>query len=60
MFWICPKCGKIVDFTRQLRCLFDETGDAEFEPESGVIFHTIFCDNCNSIWTMSISEREEL
>lgn len=60
MFWKCPKCGEIVDFTRQLNYLFDEYGEAEFEPESGVIFHTIFCDNCNSIWTMSISEREEL
>lgn len=60
MFWKCPKCGNLVNFSEQVRCLFDETGEAEFSPESGVIFHLIICDECNSCWTMSISEREQL
>jgi hypothetical protein len=60
MFWVCPVCGNHIDFYQQVRELFDESGQAYFDSESGVIFHLIMCDKCNSAWTMSISEREML
>lgn len=60
MFWICPKCGTQIDFHDQVKYLFDDTGDANFDPESGVILHLITCDVCESYWTMSISKREQL
>jgi len=49
MWWYCPKCGRIVNFQKQLNYLFDEDGESEFDPKGGVYFHTIFCDSCRSI-----------
>lgn len=58
-WWKCPICGEKVDFTRQMFDVFDiEDGEAIFSPESGVWFHTIFCE-CGTSWVMSISEMIE-
>lgn len=59
MFWICPLCGNEVKFEEQVKQLFDEIGEAEFDPESGLYFHTIICDGCDSNWTMTISGRNK-
>lgn len=60
MFWVCPECNEKVDFLEQMQYLFDENGEAEFDAELGVFFHTIICEKCNSCWTISISEKSKM
>lgn len=58
LWWICPNCGKKVNFTDEMALVFDmNDGEAEFDPKSGLCFHTIVCD-CGAIWTTSISKME--
>lgn len=57
-WWRCPNCKEFVDFDHQIETLFDEWGEAEFEPENGVIFHTITCQKCKLSWIMSISQSD--
>ena len=65
-FWYCPKCHEKVDCLKQLTdSCFDDDGEAYFavEENCGLIFHTIFCPNCNAYWVMSTSgmcEDEEV
>jgi hypothetical protein len=54
-WWKCPHCQSKVDFTEQMNYVFDETGEAEFDAEHGLFFHTIFCDECDARWTTGIS-----
>lgn|GEM_PF-6177844 len=55
LFWICPNCGNRISFTNQLYEIFDhETGEAIFDPETGVFFHTLVCDGCCAEWVMAI------
>lgn len=59
MYMECPKCGQKVDFKNQVGYLFDyETGESEFDPEHGVMFHTIKCNNkdCKAYWILTLSE----
>lgn len=64
LYWRCPKCKSIVDFTKQMQEVFSiETlfgYNADFDAEKGLYLHTIECENCNSEWVMSISERFEM
>lgn len=55
-WWKCPNCGNKVDFTEELKdsCFDSEDGEACFEPETGIFFHTIFCHMCEASWVMSI------
>lgn len=58
LWWKCPSCGARVDFYKQLTEIFDsDDGKGLFDPEYGVIFHTIFCA-CGAEWTISISPME--
>jgi len=57
LWWNCPKCGKEVDFSKQMAEVFDENGEAFFDEEKGIYFHTISCDTCGSDWIMTLSER---
>lgn len=54
--WRCPNCGNKVDFTGDLidTCFDPEDGEAYFDPEHGIIFHTIFCHSCGASWIMDI------
>lgn len=56
LWWKCPKCGKEVDFTKQISEVFDDDGSAMFDEEKGIYFHTISCE-CGSNWIMTLSER---
>lgn len=56
LWWNCPKCGKEVDFTKQMSEVFDDDGSAMFDEEKGIYFHTISCE-CGSDWIMTLSER---
>jgi hypothetical protein len=58
MFWICPICDKKVDFSKQLSEVFEEDGEASFDPKGGLYFHTISC-KCGCNWIMSISGVEK-
>jgi predicted nucleic-acid-binding Zn-ribbon protein len=55
LYWKCPNCDGIVDFTKEVSYVFEENGEAEFDVESGLWLHTICCDNCPTVWTMNIS-----
>jgi len=57
LWWECPKCGKEVDFTKQMSEVFDDDGSAIFDEEKGIYFHTISCGSCGSDWIMTLSER---
>lgn len=54
MWWECPRCGQKVDFIKQVGELFEEDGEASFDPNGGVWFHTISCD-CGCEWIMELS-----
>lgn len=55
MWWECPNCGAKVDFHEAILELFDEEdGEAYFDPEGGIYFHTIKCE-CGCSWTMGMS-----
>jgi len=56
MYWKCPNCKSKVDFEKQLKYVFDEKGEAEFDPETGLWLHTIECGKCDAEWTMSVSK----
>lgn len=56
MHWKCPNCNENVDFREQMDSVF-ENGEADFNPENGLVFHTINC-KCGVYWTVSISEME--
>lgn len=58
LWWECSNCGEVVDFTKEASSVFDEDGEADFDPNSGLFFHTLFCNNveCGTTWIMSISE----
>lgn len=57
LWWNCPCCGEDVDFQGQLESVFEEDGQPMFsvKEDSGLYFHTIFCQKCRAFWTMSIS-----
>lgn len=61
MYWNCPKCKSKVDFQKQMDYVFDEEGGADFDPKSGLWFHSIECENeiCNAVWIVSIGKMEE-
>lgn len=56
LWWKCPNCGSKVDFTEELlgACFDAKDGEAYFDPEHGIIFHTIFCNVCGASWIMDI------
>lgn len=56
LWWRCPNCGNKVDFTAELidTCFDAVDGEAYFDPEYGIIFHTIFCHSCGASWIMDI------
>lgn len=54
MWWECPSCGKRVDFNEQISELFNNNGEAYFDPNRGVWFHTIECE-CGCKWIMTLS-----
>lgn len=56
LWWKCPNCGSEVDLTEELldSCFDADDGEAYFEPETGIFFHTIFCSTCKASWVMSI------
>lgn len=58
LWWKCSNCGSKVDFTEELTgtCFDEEDGEACFDPEHGVIFHTIFCNTCGASWIMDIGD----
>lgn len=64
LYWECPKCKSIVDFTEQMQDVFSEETvegyEADFMPESGLYFHTIDCPKCDNHWSVSISEMFSL
>lgn len=47
-----------MDFTEELTgaCFDEEDGEAHFDPEHGIIFHTIFCSTCGASWIMDIGD----
>ena len=59
LYWRCPKCNEIVDFTKGMREVFSgntqDGYEADFDPKDGLYFHTIFCEKCDSNWVVSIS-----
>ena len=57
MYWICPKCSSRVDFEKQMGYLFEDDGEASFDPNGGIYFHTISCENenCSTDWVMCMS-----
>lgn len=55
LHWKCPNCKEKVDFNNQMDYVFDEDGEADFDPKKGLYFHTIVC-NCGANWIVSISE----
>ena len=58
MLMQCPKCNKDIDFMKQVMYLFDyHTGESEFDPKYGVMFHEIQCDNpdCDAHWILTLS-----
>lgn len=55
MYWECPNCKDKVNFEEQMNDVF-EGGEADFDPELGLFFHTIMCDSCNANWIVSISK----
>ena len=56
-FWTCPNCGARVDGIRQIADgLFDETGEANFDPAQGAYVHTISCPECGLKWLTGIDE----
>jgi hypothetical protein len=59
LWWKCPNCGQKVDFTDEMEYVFDEEGEADFDPKHGLFFHTITC-KCGALWTMSISGMEDV
>lgn len=61
MHWNCPKCQSKVDFEKQMNYVFEEDGEAEFDPKHGLWLHTIDCDNqeCNATWIVTVSKMYE-
>jgi hypothetical protein len=57
LWWKCPNCESKVDFTDEMSFVFDEEGEADFDPKSGLWFHTIMCD-CGASWSVSIGKME--
>lgn len=55
MWWKCPNCNSKVDYSNEMSFVFDEEGEAEFDPKRGLMFHTIMCD-CGANWSTGISE----
>lgn len=61
MIMECPKCKKDINVQKQIEELFDyHDGMSEFDPQYGVIFHEIHCDNpeCNAFWILTLSGME--
>ncbi|MBO5424414.1 MAG: hypothetical protein J6A25_02775 [Lachnospiraceae bacterium] len=56
-WWYCPKCNNKVYFDEVVHTLFDDDGEAWFEPKSGVPFYYLKCRNneCNARWNIQIS-----
>lgn len=55
LWWKCPNCKGKVDFTHEASEVFDEDGEADFDPSMGLFFHTLFCA-CGNAWSMTISK----
>lgn len=55
MYWKCPNCKEKVNFTDQMEYVFDEDGEADFDPKRGLMFNVIDC-KCGAEWTVSISK----
>ena len=60
-WWYCPKCRNKVSFNRVVETLFDDDGEAWFEPDSGVPFYILKCSGkeCGATWNIEISEMYE-
>lgn len=56
LYWKCSKCKEKVDFEFQMCEVFDENEEADFDPSSGLMMHTISCGNCDTNWIVSISK----
>lgn len=59
LWWKCPNCGTKVDFYKQMQYVFSENNEADFTPEEGLWFHTIFCPCCNANWKTGISKIDK-
>lgn len=57
LWWKCPNCGNKVEYIKEMEFVFDEEGEAEFNPRHGMSFHTILCE-CGASWITSIGEME--
>lgn len=55
LHWKCPNCKSTVDFIGEMEYVFDENGEADFDPKSGLMMHTIQCGECPTVWIMSMS-----
>ena len=53
LWWVCPICGHKVSFLDQLKDVFEEDGEASFDPKYGILVHSIIC-TCGAIWTLSL------
>lgn len=60
LYWKCPNCKSEVDFTGEMEYVFDEDGEADFDPKSGLMMHTIQCGECPTEWIVSISKPIKL
>jgi len=54
LWWECPRCEKKVYFLKQLSEIFDDNGEAKFEPSLSMGYDYIRCD-CGAKWIISIS-----
>jgi len=56
LWWECPKCGKKVDYSKQMEINFHEDGKADFHLEAGygVWWCAIDCE-CGANWETGIS-----
>lgn len=57
MWWVCPNCKSKVNFEKQMRYVFSDEDEADFDPESGLWMHTIDC-TCGAYWTTGIGKME--
>lgn len=58
LYWQCPNCKEKVNFSEEMSYVFDEEGEADFDPSRGLFFHTIYCE-CGINWNVSISKPEK-
>lgn len=59
LYWKCPNCKAKVDFINEMEYVF-ENGEADFDPKSGLMMHTIECSECPTEWIVSITKAIKL